>query len=188
MNPKKLSLFLAGFSTLCLFGLVTLRSLNHSRKLPVYDAVVPFDLIDQHAQPFSTDHLKGRVWVLDFFFTSCAGPCPTMSKNFALLQEQFGDRIDLVSITVHPDFDLPDVLAQYAKKQRAGAHWHFLTGVETQLEKIICEDFKMGLPGNIIAHSQNFILVDATGHIRGYYDGVSDPEVQQLKADIQSLL
>lgn len=151
-----------------------------------------FELTDQSGALFSSESLAGKVWVADFFLTSCQGACPVMARNMKSVQEAFAgdDRVHFVSFSVDPDTDTPQTLAEYTRTHGADdSRWHFLTGpIETIHRMAGTEGFKVGVPEHPMAHSQRFILVDTRGHIRGYYDGMSEEDMVRLREDIARLL
>lgn len=166
-------------------------SREHTHNLPIVRKIPEFSLIDSKGQEFTSRALKGKVWVSDFIFTTCAGICPVMSKHLAGIYESYqGNRhIQFVSFSVNPEYDSPDVLASYAQKYHADPkQWHFLTGKIELIEKIMTEDFKLGSGGEPAMHSGYFVLVDKQGRIRGYYDGTQTDSVEHLKHDIGILL
>jgi protein SCO1/2 len=147
-----------------------------NRPLPVLGDVPAFHLTDENGNTFSSSTLNGHVWVADFVFTNCEGPCPRMSSHMHALQTRTDSAIKLVSFTVDPKRDTPPVLAAYAKKfESDAARWSFLTGDVATLNTLDQNAFKLGTvnDGDDIEHSSYFALVDKTGHIRGYY-GLSD--------------
>lgn len=160
--------------------------------MPEYGKVPQFSLTDEHGQMFNSDQLKGKVWVADFFFSICPNPCPKMAANMRTLQAEFGEREDvhLISITVYPEYDTPDILATYAKKNRAGERWHFLTGEAETLLDLSVNGFMIGDPDELLNHSTKFVLVDRQGNIRGFYDGAeTDPAIMEfLIQDMKRLL
>ena len=100
-----------------------------SKNLPKLSQVAPFQLIDQDGQIFSEEALKGKVWVVDFIFTRCKGPCPLMTEKMAELQENFkgSENIHFVTITMDADFDSSSVLKKFAEEYGANfSKWHFL--------------------------------------------------------------
>ncbi len=158
--------------------------------LPVLGTVPDFALTDTDGKSFSSDRLKGKIWVADFFFSTCAGPCPTMAANMGKIQAHTKDRDDvhLAGFTVYPEHDTPEVLAAYAKKVKADpARWHFLTGPEEDLLYLAVLGFKVGDEHNLLNHSQKLILVDGDMQIRGYYEGTLDAEVAELMRDLDRL-
>ena len=169
--------------------------------LPVLGHVPDFSLIERSGRAVSLADLKGQVWVADFVFTHCAGPCPLLSRRMQSLQEPLADHpaVRLVSFSVDPERDTPEVLADYAKRYGAGERWLFLTGEKEPLYWLIMDGFKLGVddgsaltagaPGpGTITHSTRFVLVDREARIRAYYDGSSDDIAAQLLPDIQALL
>lgn len=151
-----------------------------------------FTLTDSTGAPFSSESLAGKIWVADFFLTSCQGACPVMALHMGGLHDYFKDneRVRFVSISVDPDTDTPAVLAEYAKKYEADtSRWIFLTGPIAETNRLAGEHgFKVGVPENPMQHSRRFILVDGKGHIRGYYHGMEEMSVRQCIADIETLL
>jgi protoheme IX farnesyltransferase len=157
-----------------------------ARELPDYYALPEFAFTNQSGQTFSSAELKGKVWVADFIFTDCTGPCPRMSTLFSKLQEA-DPELRLVSFTVDPDNDTPPTLTAYAKRYGATPRWVFLTGEEAALKHVREEAFKLGDMGSAMAHSTRVVLVDQKMRIRGFYDSADPGVVEQLTADIALL-
>lgn len=157
--------------------------------LKIYGPAPKFTLTASDEAAFSSEQLQDKIWVANFFFSTCAGPCPAMSANMKKVQDRFPESdIGLVSFSVNPLYDTPDVLAKYAKKLRADTEqWHFLNGEEKEIQRISVEGFMIGDPDNIVNHSQKLVLVDRAGLIRGYFEGTSDEETEQLLSAIQRL-
>jgi len=176
-------------------------SLRGTRSTPVPEhlepvsAVPDFQLLDQTGNPFGLSDLKGKIWVANFIFTRCKGPCPVMSSRMAELNtsvKRAGKGLELVSFSVDPDFDRPEVLSEYASKLGAEpSKWKFLTGTKEQIQDIVVKGLLQPLakePDGTPAHSTRFVLVDAKGRLRGFQDG-NDPEVvQKLLMDIGDLM
>ena len=174
------SLFI--FFTIYFFTLAT-----HQKHLPVFDEVAPFTLIDTNTKEFGLNELKGKTWVIGFFFTTCGDDCPMMTKHMAALHRSYRlmDEVALVSVTVNPENDSPKVLSQYAQKYNADtSHWHFLTGSRKAITDLVVKSFKVGSIEEPIFHSTKFVLVDRQGRMRGYYDGTSQKEIEQLFKDM----
>jgi len=139
--------------------------------------------------------LKGNVWVANFIFTRCLGPCPVMTSRMAELNQRLGSKtkdVKLVSFTVDPDFDTPAVLKAYGEKVGASPEkWRFLTGPKDQMEATVAKGFLQPLSndsGGMPVHSTRFVIIDRKGWIRGFQDG-NDPEVvQKLLMDIGDIL
>jgi protein SCO1/2 len=150
-----------------------------------------FALVNQAGEPFSSQSLTGKIYVADFFFTSCAGPCPVMNANMARLQRAFPDNPDLhfVSISVDPETDTPERLKAYGEKLGADfSRWNFLTGPMETIQQIAVEGFKVGSVDDPVIHSTRLILVDREGNIRGYYSGIVEEEVASLEAAIDNMI
>jgi protein SCO1/2 len=140
--------------------------------------VPPFQLTDHLGRNFSSAALDGHVWVADFVFTNCEGPCPRMSSHMRSLLGKTESAVKFISFTVDPARDTPPVLAAYAKKfGNDGTRWLFLTGEVATLNTLDQDAFKLGSIGAEIEHSTRFALVDKQGHIRGYY-GISDGDTE----------
>lgn len=168
-------------------------------KLPILGTVPAFELRERSGGNVALDALRGRVWIADFIFTRCSGPCLTMSANMAALQKTLfadaalADKVRLVSISVDPEWDTREALASYADRYQADRErWLFLTGGDAEIQSLAKEGFKLGTAGGgesgePIIHSQSFVLVDGQARIRGRYDGTNAPEVNDLMRDIKKL-
>lgn len=168
-----------------------------SRIIPVVGTVPEFTLTDQSGKPFGTSDLKGKIWVMDLIFTNCAGTCPMLTVEMANLQKSLKKTKDihLVSISVDPNNDTPEVLAEYAKKYNADlTNWHFLTGKVSTIYTVAKDGFKMTVDSvsddvmNPILHSERFALVDKKGRIRAFYTGTEPESKGKLLTDIGDLL
>jgi len=194
MSAKKIRLTLIVILAVVLFVTYTVFLFTRQTKppeLPVLGQVHDFNLFDEKGKEFSLSKLQGDIWIANFFFTTCSGICPVMSKNMAALHRSFALVSDVtqVSITVNPEFDSSGVLQKYAEKYKANtSKWHFLTGTRGQITELAVKSFKLGSIEEPVFHSSKFALVDRQGLIRGYYDGVQPGEVSQLFTDITVLL
>ena len=162
-----------------------------SQQLPKIGSIPQFEFIDSDGNTVTLDNLKGKVWVADFIFTTCTMACPMMTGNMNLVHKKFkkNDDVRLVSISVYPEYDTPDVLKEYASQYDADTEkWLFLTGDESSVKNIIKDGFKIGDFEEIIFHSEKFALVDKNGTIRAYYNGMKSEDMKQLKKDINALL
>lgn len=174
----------------CLFLLLLAACARKQAPLPVYGQVPEFELTSQSGQPFARQALDGKIWVADFIFTSCQGPCPRMSSKMRLIQSSLAGRPDvkLVSFTVDPERDTPPVLAEYARRYHAEPdRWVFLTGAEDKLQLLTRQAFKLGDVGGGLTHSTRFVLVDRKSRIRGYYGTEEGFSMPQLLHDITQL-
>lgn len=192
-------------ATLILIPLVTAGMLfwlrqvqvNHlsNRPLPAYGTVPKFELVNQDSQPFGAAQLSGKIWIADFIFTTCPGPCPIISTRMGELQRPLEKSdVHLVSFSVDPEKDTPEVLHAYADKLRKQPQrWDFLTGSRDTIYSLSKDGFKLGVSDGseeegIPIHSTRFVLVDRRGTIRGYYDALAPDAVTKLLADTNHLL
>ena len=173
------------------FAVAALAGCSRRTDLPVYGHVPGFVLTSQTGEPFDGKSLAGKIWVADFMFTRCMGPCPRMTSQMHWVQKQTADlpEIKLVSFTVDPEYDTPAVLTAYSQRFRADpARWYFLTGPVPALHQLSRGAFKVGdIDGNNTMHSTRFILVDRQGRIRGYYRTEEGESLGPLIADIRRL-
>ena len=175
------------------FALILLLTACRSRKssLDDYGNVPEFTLTSQDGQPFSSGALQGKIWVADFIYTTCTGPCPRMTSQMREVQDAIVkiSEVKLVSFTVDPARDTPQVLADYAKTHGASfEHWYFLTGPQATLQKLDRDAFKLGNVDGTLEHSTRFALVDRQAHIRGYYDTSESSVIPRLISGIYELL
>jgi protein SCO1/2 len=164
--------------------LFLLISCETPKELPVYGQVPDFQLTTQAGTPFSSKELRGRIWVADFIYTTCPGPCPLMSAKMRRLQSSDPNLL-LLSFSVDPEHDTPEILAAYAKRFNAGQNWYFLTGARDTLQMLSRQAFKLSDLG--MTHSTRFVLVDGKGQIRGYYGTSDEDGVGKLLADVRRL-
>jgi len=191
--------------TLILIPIITLGILLWLRNLEVsalrkrtvssYGSVPNFQLTNQNGQAFGSAQLAGKIWIADFVYTTCPGPCPMISSRMSELQKPLEKTdVHLVSFSVDPEKDTPAVLRDYAAKLQAeSGRWDFLTGSKSTIYKLSHDGFKLavsdgraeqGLP----VHSTRMILVDRRGQIRGYYDATEPDAITKLVADTSHLL
>lgn len=153
--------------------------------------VTDFELENQLGAKVDLASLKGKVWVADFIFTSCAGICPTMSKHMGLLQEAFAGNTEmqLVSISVDPETDTAERLQQYGERFNANPEqWQFLRGDIEAVHALAQKGMYIGNGDEPVNHSPRFVLVDREGQVREYYFGTEEEEIQRLILDIGKLL
>jgi protein SCO1/2 len=169
--------------------------------LPIMGTVPEFSLRSSTGQPLSQANLSGRIWIADFMFTHCPSICPTLSAHMAKLQSALtrqGLDVRLVSFTVDPVNDTPEVLRAYGERFHADpSRWLFVTGERDALYRLIGDGFHLAVaersPGansdgeGLITHSDRFVLVDGDLRIRGYYHGTEAESVQQLLNDVHRL-
>ncbi len=172
-------------------GWLTLRP----RTLPVLGTVPAFALTERSGLPLTAGDLAGHVWVANFIFTRCPDFCPALTSRMASLQLTLvpaSDPIRLVSFSVDPTNDAPDVLRAYAARAGAGDRWLFVTGARDQLATLLRDGFQVayaddGPPTSPITHSDRFVLVDRQLRIRGYYHGTEVSDMNRLARDAMAL-
>ena len=177
---------LTAFLTLCLLA----NGFACAVALPILAEAPSFTLTDTTGSPFSSDALRGKVWVGYFFFSTCSGPCPIMNRQMAEIAREFADMsgVAFVGFSVDPTVDTPQRLAEYGKQFGADpGKWHMLTGPLDEITKIGVA-LKVGAADQPIFHSTRFILVDAQGRVRGYHTGTEADGVASLKRDLHALL
>ncbi len=177
----------------------TLRRTAHEYgrgEIPRFTQVPEFAATAETGVPIRRADLAGKVFVADFIFTTCQGICPGMTAKMKALSEGLRDepRVRFVSFTVDPDHDTPEVLQRYAREHGADpARWTFLRIGKEELRRLVREGFKLAVedasPGasEPILHSTRFVLVDAAGVIRGYYDSDEPGAMAALAADARRL-
>jgi len=166
-----------------------------NRPIRSYGTVPNFQLTNQNNQPFGSRQLSGKIWIADFIFTSCPGPCPMVSSRMGELQRPLEKTdVHLVSFSVDPEKDTPDVLRGYAEKLKAQpARWDFLTGSKSTIYDLSKNGFKLAVSdgsgeAGAPVHSTRIVLVDRHGEIRGYYEATAADAVTKLLADTSHLL
>lgn len=206
MKNKKTVIFLVGFFIVLSAAFMTYYySVTKVKKpqLPFYGEgdhrVRPFSFIDQDGNAVTQESVSGKVYVAEYFFATCEGICPKMNENLNTVYQQFkgDDRVMFLSHTVDPEEDSASALKEYSKRFEADSRqWKFLTGDKKALYDqarysylISAQDDTAGLSiDKDFIHDNHFVLVDATGHIRGMYDGLQAQEMIKLAADIRSLI
>jgi protein SCO1/2 len=166
-----------------------------NRTIRAYGTVPAFQLTNQNNQPFGSTQLVGKIWIADFIFTSCPGPCPMISSRMAELQKPLEKTdVHLVSFSVDPEKDSPEVLRSYADKLKAQpARWDFLTGSKSAIYDLTKNGFKLAVSdgseeAGVPVHSTRVVLVDRHGEIRGYYEATEPDAITKLLADTNHLL
>jgi protein SCO1/2 len=168
-------------------------SSTRSETLPKLWTLPEFTLSERSGQPATLSGLKGKVWVADFFYTTCPGPCPMLTSRLSDLHKALSkdEAVRLVSISSDPEKDTPEVLRAYARQFGASERWLFLTGPKTDIYRLANEGFKLALAEDPtakepISHSTKLVLVDRTGTVRGFYDGLAEDQ-KRLLADVRRL-
>jgi protein SCO1 len=192
-------------ATLILIPIVTLGVLLWLRNVEVaalrqrtisaYGTVPGFQLTNQYGQPFGSSQLSGKIWIADFVYTTCPGPCPMISSRMSELQKPLEKTdVHLVSFSVDPEKDTPEVLRAYADKLQAEpGRWDFLTGAKSAIYKLSHDSFKLAVSDGsdaqgVPVHSTRMVLIDRHAQIRGYYDATEPEAITKLVADTSHLL
>jgi protein SCO1 len=167
-------------------------------KLPVLSYVRPFQFINQDGKTISERDLEGKVYVSEFFFTTCKSICPILNTNLRPVQDAFlnESRFIILSHTCDPETDSVARLRIYADSLKVDTRkWWFLTGRKDSLYNAARNSYLLDDPKNNLQsideqflHTQFFALVDKNGQVRKIYDGLKKEELEQLKKDIKSLL
>lgn len=159
-----------------------------------------FSFTNQDGQPIGLKDLKGKVFVAEYFFTTCQTICPRMNDQMQRIQQAFKEETNfkILSFTVNPEVDTVEQLKRYAQEHQAIAgKWHFLTGEKTKLYEAARKYFfllkkseveNQGDVGSDFIHTNNFVLIDREQRIRGYYDGTNPKEVDKLIKDAKLIL
>lgn len=182
--------FAFGVVVLTIYQLVYSGSKDLS-PLPNYGSVAEFSLTDATGAPFGSDALQGKVWIASFFFTSCQTVCPRLMTANGDLQDMLADQdvdgVELVSFSVDPEVDTPEVLTSYGARYGVDPkRWHLLTGDRATIGAV-AESLNTAMGDKVpnaegvpdIVHSSKVALVDARGHLRYYFDP-HDPKERQL--------
>lgn len=161
-----------------------------------FHKIPSFELINQEGKSITEKTFENKIYVTDFFFTTCPGICPRMTSNMMTLQEEFlsDNEVLLLSHSVTPDIDSVPRLKEYAlEKGILSKKWHLVTGDRKQIYDLgrkwyfVEEDLGNEQTEEDFLHTENFVLVDKNGHIRGIYNGLNKTAIQQLIADIETL-
>jgi protein SCO1/2 len=200
-------------------GILLLLSLacnsSHETKVPYYNdaAFTPlwinkqkakgihkietFHVVNQKGKIITNENLKGKVTLVNFFFTTCQGICPKMMHTMKMVQENFKNNkeVSFISYSVTPDKDDIRKLSTYAEDNNIPVkQWNLVTGNKAEIYKLARESYfieeEPGLSKNLkqFLHTENFVLIDYEGHIRGLYNGTLEAEVPRITEDIQALL
>jgi len=161
----------------------------------IYQTIPPFKFVNQYGDSITEKNLGGKIYVADFFFTSCPSICPVMQRNMLNVYNAFkaDPNIKILSFTIDPKYDSVKVLKKYADKLGvSGNSWWFLQGKKDTTYKLAEKNYLIAVsqdntaPGGYV-HQGYFVLVDKEKRVRGAYDGTQPEQVNQLIADIKTL-
>ncbi len=207
------------FITMFVFSTITLmlfmNALTPQKRLPVmnpsdvnpelvdstmqhvskYHTIPDFEFINQNGKKITQKDYDGKIYVADFFFTTCQTICPIMTDNMVIVQEAVKNnpKVMLLSHTVFPEIDSVPVLKKYAlEKKVIDGKWNLVTGDKKEIYGIARKSYlvvKTGKPEELydMVHTENFVLVDTKKRVRGFYDGTSSKDIQRLIEDINWL-
>ena len=163
----------------------------------IYPTIPAFEYLNQDSALVKSGDMKGKIWVADFFFSTCPTICPVMTtqmKRLNAMTEDLSEHIQFISFSINPDHDQPHVLKRYKEHYGIQAkNWQFFTGDEAETHLLGVTYFMVHAnadeeaPGGY-AHSPAFTLVDKEGYVRGVYIGTDTEQVDQLEKDIRKLL
>lgn len=173
---------------------------NPFKECPISDTtqhyIPEFSFLNQEGEKIGRSQMEGKLTIVDFFFTSCPSICPVMSKEMERVNDIFREesKVQIMSISIDPEYDTPAVLKQYAEKHQAiPGKWHFLSGSKEETFSLARCGFVLpaldgnGIPDDFV-HSDKFILIDDLGRIRGYYSGTNREDVDLLILETKVLL
>lgn len=213
---KKYRLFIVTF---LIFSVITIglfyNVLKPKKSLPIYNPddvnpelvdstvqhiarehkVADFSFINQNGKIITHKDYEGKIYVADFFFTTCQSICPIMTTNMIDIQKAFinNPKVMLLSHTVTPEIDSISVLKKYAlKKGVVSSKWNLVTGDKSAIYSMARKSYlavKLGKPNELfdMVHTENFVLVDAQKRVRGFYDGTKKEDINRLIEDINWL-
>ena len=160
-----------------------------------YHTISDFSFTNQNGKTITQKDYEGKIYVTDFFFTTCGSICPKMTTNLAVIQKAIinNPKVMLLSHTVFPETDSVSVLKKYALKNGVlDNKWNLVTGDKKQIYTMARKSYlavKLGKPNELydMVHTENFVLVDSKRRVRGFYDGTKEEDIQRLIEDINFL-
>ena len=160
-----------------------------------YHSIADFSFTNQNGEIITQKDYEGKIYVADFFFTTCGSICPKMTTNLVEVQKAFinNPKVMLLSHTVFPETDSVAVLKEYAKKNGViDTKWNLVTGDKRQIYAMARKSYlavKLGKPEELydMVHTENFVLVDSKRRVRGFYDGTKKEDIERLIEDINFL-
>jgi len=190
-QKKNVYLFVVLVVVLAVIALIVIDLANESRSdLPVLGEVPVFEFVERSGLPFAKNEMTGKINIVNFFFTSCKGPCPIMNSKVAELYTKYvtTDKVRFISITVDPGRDSLSVLREYARNFGVNDNrWLFLRGDINEVHRISEEGFMLAGDFPTI-HSTKLILVDKEAKIRGFYDSFDEEALRLLTIHVRELL
>lgn len=169
---------------------------NDNDSLKYFHKIADFNLINQDGDTISNKTFSDKIYITDFFFTTCPGICPKMTASMMDLQKEYinDDEVMLLSHSVTPEIDSVPTLKEYAlKNEIVSSKWHLVTGNRKEIYDLgrksyfVEEDLGKEKTANDFLHTENFVLVDKNKHIRGIYNGLNSNDIIQLITDVKTL-
>lgn len=206
MKINKTAIFLIVFFIILTTAFVTysLKYLKKPEALPVMGAntghkVQPFKFVNQEGDTITQEDVQGKIYVVEYFFTTCKGICPRMNENMSEVYKAFrgNESVKILSHTVDPKKDTVEAMKAYSLRFEADPEqWMFLTGDKQDLYDVARYSYLISAADSTVTdiqsdfiHTDRFVLVDRDGYIRGrFYKGTDINEVNQLIGDIKTLL
>tara|TARA_A100001037_G_scaffold283953_1_gene289916 strand:+ start:9585 stop:10172 length:588 start_codon:yes stop_codon:yes gene_type:complete len=188
---KNIIYIIVSFALLAFSANWVIQKAKNSYDLPVIKKVPSFSFLTQNGEKFSEQNLIKKATVLDFIFTSCAGPCPMMTSNMKDMYEDYKNvsEVQFVSITVDPLIDNQEILRQYAIAHGVrDDRWKFLTSDLEAIKDLKKNGFMLYADQLPQGHAIKFVLIDADGQIRKYYDGTEKASMAVLRNDLNHLV
>lgn len=160
-----------------------------------YHTIADFSFTNQNGKTITQKDYEGKIYVADFFFTTCGTICPKMTTNLAEVQKAIinNPKVMLLSHTVFPEVDTVEALKAYATKNGVDDRkWNLVTGDKKEIYTMARKSYlavKLGKPSQLydMVHTENFVLVDAKKRVRGFYDGTKEEDIKRLIEDINFL-
>lgn len=159
-----------------------------------YHKIAPFKLVNQNGDTITQEHYKDKIYVADFFFTTCQDICPIMTNHMVHIQKELKADSDvlLLSHSVIPEYDTPEILKEYAiQKGVDDRRWNLVTGPRKEIYTLARKSYLAvkDVPGeeDAMVHTENFMLIDKKSQIRGFYDGTDPKEIERLLEEIEIL-
>jgi len=156
--------------------------------------IKPFSLVNQNGDTITQNFYKDKIYVADFFFTTCTTICPVMTDHMVQIQKelQHDQEVLLLSHTVIPEYDTPEVLHAYGEQKGVNSNkWNLVTGPRKDIYTLARKSYLAveDIPGeeDAMVHTENFMLVDKKSRVRGYYDGTKEKDIDRLLEDIEIL-
>lgn len=153
--------------------------------LPDYGAAPSFQFTDASGKDFNSSQLLGKPWIASFIFTRCPDQCPRMVKKLKKISKRLPE-MQFVSFSVDPEFDKPEILADYIRRGQGPEKWILLTGEKSKIKETAAS-MMIAVPDNPELHGTRFLLIDGKGRIRGFYDSQNSQQMTALAVDARAL-